>query len=244
MAVPLVSMQKGSEMAHLSYDKTNSSENDETNTTHSSLDNSVDSTKVSIAKAYFDLVKKGNSKSISVKDVVEHAGVSRMTFYYHFQDIYDLVDWSLRSIVEKTLKGATSVHEIWHILADDIVDVLENNRYGFLDCFQYLDDDILRRNFSQLFFEIAYASLKQDHRLDIYSTDDKRFLARLMSYCLLGILGDLLDHSTNVDVEDYIERFNRLVVGKMIPNHQSSDSTHTQKSHTYPKLTDHRRYNW
>lgn len=185
----------------------------------------VDSTKVLISKAYFDLVKKGTSKSISVKDVVEHAGVSRMTFYYHFKDIYDLVDWSLRTTIKQTLKDVQSVHDIWRVLADDMVELLENDTYGYLQCFQYLDEGILRRNFSELFYDLAYTSLQRDERLNIYDEDDKRFFARLITYCLSGILGDLLDHSTNVDVEDYIKRFGKLVVENLFPDpHASSQS--------------------
>ena len=32
---------------------------------------------------------------ITINDITEDCGVNRMTFYYHFKDIYDLVDLSL-----------------------------------------------------------------------------------------------------------------------------------------------------
>ncbi len=30
---------------------------------------------------------------ITVKDLVEICGVNRQTFYYHFDDVYDLLEW-------------------------------------------------------------------------------------------------------------------------------------------------------
>ena len=30
---------------------------------------------------------------ITISDIAEDCGISRMTFYYHFKDIYDLVEW-------------------------------------------------------------------------------------------------------------------------------------------------------
>ncbi len=30
---------------------------------------------------------------ITVKEIVNRCGVNRQTFYYHFRDIYDLLDW-------------------------------------------------------------------------------------------------------------------------------------------------------
>ncbi len=40
---------------------------------------------------------------ITINDITEDCGVNRMTFYYHFKDIYDLVDWIL---VGRRRKGA------------------------------------------------------------------------------------------------------------------------------------------
>ena len=31
---------------------------------------------------------------ITISDIAEECGISRMTFYYHFKDIYDLVEWT------------------------------------------------------------------------------------------------------------------------------------------------------
>ena len=40
------------------------------------------------------LLRKPLNK-ITISDITEDCGVNRMTFYYHFKDIYDLVDWIL-----------------------------------------------------------------------------------------------------------------------------------------------------
>lgn len=39
------------------------------------------------------LLKKPLNK-ITINDIAEDCGINRMTFYYHFQDIYDLVEWA------------------------------------------------------------------------------------------------------------------------------------------------------
>ena len=31
---------------------------------------------------------------ITINDIDEDCGINRMTFYYHFKDIYDLVEWA------------------------------------------------------------------------------------------------------------------------------------------------------
>ena len=39
------------------------------------------------------LLQKPLNKT-TVSDIAEDCGINRMTFYYHFKDIYDLVEWA------------------------------------------------------------------------------------------------------------------------------------------------------
>ena len=39
---------------------------------------------------------------ITINDIAEDCGINRMTFYYHFKDIYDLVEWSCQ---EDAMRG-------------------------------------------------------------------------------------------------------------------------------------------
>lgn len=50
------------------------------------------------------LLRKPLNK-ITINDITEDCGVNRMTFYYHFKDIYDLVDWILVEDATEALEG-------------------------------------------------------------------------------------------------------------------------------------------
>ena len=50
------------------------------------------------------LIRKPLDK-VTIKDITEDCGVNRMTFYYHFQDIYDLVEWMLYEEAIESMKG-------------------------------------------------------------------------------------------------------------------------------------------
>lgn len=51
--------------------------------------------KHSIAKASKKLMKNNNSRKLTVKDIVEECHITRQAFYYHFEDISDLMRWML-----------------------------------------------------------------------------------------------------------------------------------------------------
>jgi AcrR family transcriptional regulator len=45
------------------------------------------------ARALATLLKKETLEHITVKDIAESCNVTRQTFYYHFPDIYALIEW-------------------------------------------------------------------------------------------------------------------------------------------------------
>ena len=52
-------------------------------------------TRKSIMQAFIQLSSDKDFKSITVKDITQEALINRATFYYHFSDIYDLLEKAL-----------------------------------------------------------------------------------------------------------------------------------------------------
>lgn len=48
-----------------------------------------------IADTFMQLSREKNVDKITVKDLVERCGISRQTFYYHFQDLLEVIEWSM-----------------------------------------------------------------------------------------------------------------------------------------------------
>ena len=66
------------------------------------------STKRILALSLKKLLSKTPLDNITVAQLTDEAEVSRKTFYYHFHDIYDLVEWALvddgSRMIKETLK--------------------------------------------------------------------------------------------------------------------------------------------
>ena len=56
------------------------------------------------AKAIKTLIKKQPLDKVTVTDIVSTAGKTRQTFYRHFQDKYDLVNWYFEKLVLKSFE--------------------------------------------------------------------------------------------------------------------------------------------
>ena len=58
-----------------------------------------------------ELLTKSLDK-ITINELAEDCGISRMAFYYHFKDIYDLVEWVCVEDGTKALQGKKT-YENW-----------------------------------------------------------------------------------------------------------------------------------
>ena len=64
---------------------------------------------------------------ITVTDIAEDCGINRMTFYYHFRDIYDLVEWACQEDARRILDGKRT-YTTWQEGFRRILDGLIDNR--------------------------------------------------------------------------------------------------------------------
>ena len=60
-------------------------------------------TKQAITASFLKLLAEKPLDRITVKDIVEDCGVSRNSFYYHYQDIFDLMDEVVQTETGKAL---------------------------------------------------------------------------------------------------------------------------------------------
>ena len=60
--------------------------------------------KAAICRSASELLTKKRTKKLTVKDIVEECGITRQTFYYHFQDIPDLICYMMEQGSKELLK--------------------------------------------------------------------------------------------------------------------------------------------
>ena len=58
-------------------------------------------TRKAIMKCTLELAEKKSLKKITVKDIADECGITRSTFYYHFSDIYDVLDGVVQTKIDE-----------------------------------------------------------------------------------------------------------------------------------------------
>ena len=60
-------------------------------------------TKLQLEDAFKELLLEKIFHKITIKDFTDKCHISRIAFYYHFQDLYDLIEWILIEDARKAL---------------------------------------------------------------------------------------------------------------------------------------------
>ena len=84
-------------------------------------------TKRALEQSLKNLLLQKPLNKITISDIADDCGINRMTFYYHFKDIYDLVDWIMVEDAAKALEGRQSF-ENWTDAFLDILHQVQDNK--------------------------------------------------------------------------------------------------------------------
>lgn len=85
-----------------------------------------DFTKTLLVSSLKELMRIKPVEKISIRELTEKCGVNRQTFYYHFEDIYDLLRWmfqqeaiQLLQLREDALQWQGGLLQLFHYLEDN-----------------------------------------------------------------------------------------------------------------------------
>ena len=140
-------------------------------------------TKFAILKVFGDL-----AASRPVKDITDQCGISRNTFYYHYQDIYQVlkayVQYSAEHVIELMVEdegedGKAGLKEIRY---------LEANRELLCNLYRSAANEEVRnclQSASQIIFDRLIESVSQGMEVQ---AEDKKILSAVCQYTVRGIM--------------------------------------------------------
>lgn len=106
-------------------------------------------TKRALATSMKTLMCQTPFAKISVGDICEQCGMNRKSFYYHFRDKYDLVNWIYYTEFVEAMQQK-HYDESWEFLRDMCVYFYENRRF-YVNALKVEGQDSFREYFGQVF---------------------------------------------------------------------------------------------
>ena len=151
-------------------------------------------------------------KSFTINDITEECGVSRMTFYYHFKDIYDLVEWSFIEDAARALEGKKS-YDTWQEGFLNIFHAVLENKPFITNVYRSVSREQVELYLYKLVHDLIYNVVEEKAQGLHVPEEDKAFIADFYKYAFVGIMLDWIKNGMTEPPERIIERISILIQG-------------------------------
>lgn len=159
---------------------------------------------------------------ISVSEIIADCGVNRKTFYYHFQDIYALLKWTLEQETVEVLKNFDLLLNPEEAILF-VTDYVDNNSHILNCAYDSMGREEMKRFFYADFYGVVLSIIEglENEHTTVLSKDFKTYLTNFYSEALAGVLIDYFQNKDKINRDKLIE-YTLFVLKKSIPNIISS----------------------
>ena len=134
------------------------------------------------------LIQQKPLAKITISDIADDCGISRMTFYYHFKDIYDLVEWCILSDAEESAHSGVIVTDTWENELVTIFIVARMNKEFYLSLFNSMDRALAERYILRYTDKVAARIVEENLGALTTEEENRARLAEYYSHAIMGII--------------------------------------------------------
>ena len=149
------------------------------------------------------LLKKPLTK-ITINDLTTDCGISRMTFYYHFKDIYDLVEWACVEDGKKALRDKKT-YDTWQEGFAQIFEAVLENKPFIMNVYHSVRREKIESFLYKLTYQLIADVVEEKCFRDHLPETDKQFIADFYKYGFVGIMLDWIDRGMKEDYQKIVD---------------------------------------
>ena len=171
-------------------------------------------TKRALEQSLKNLLLKKPLTKITINDITEDCGINRMTFYYHFKDIYDLVEWSCLEDARKALEEKKT-YDTWQQGFLQIFEAVLENKPFIMNVYRCVHREQVEKYLKPLVDNLLLGVINEEAEGITVREEDREFIAQVYSYIFVGLMLDWIKDDMKENPEDIVERLAILIKGSI-----------------------------
>lgn len=183
-------------------------------------------TKQELSSALKKLMETKLINRITVRELVEACGVNRKTFYYHFEDIYALLKWTLEQEALSHFDQYDLVNENTSAV-EFMMDYISENLSMLQNIVRSIGRSELGRFFFKDIYQPVYKLVCEVEKLRGLHVDEgyKAFLSKFLTEAIAGVLLDCIERDA-LDSRQKLTRYITDTLSAAIPNSLEAAARH------------------
>ena len=171
-------------------------------------------TKRALEQSLKNLLLKKPLTKITVGDITEDCGINRMTFYYHFKDIYDLVEWSCLEDAKRALEEKKT-YDTWQQGFLQIFKAVQENKPFILNVYRCVHREQVEKYLQPLVDQLLLNVINEEAAGITVRDEDKQFIAQVYSYMFIGLMLAWIKDDMREDPQQIVEKLSKLIKGSV-----------------------------
>jgi len=170
-------------------------------------------TKKALAASLKQRMQHTALNKITVRELIEDCSINRKTFYYHFDDIYDLLHWTLAEEGVYIVKHFDLIND-YEAAISFVMDYVEQNDHILNCALDSMGRDHLKQFFYNDFIDIISNLIHElEAQLDHHLNDNFRmFLSNFYPQPIAGVLPEWIRHNNERDRESTINNISLIMM--------------------------------
>ena len=171
-------------------------------------------TKRALEQSLKNLLMKKPLTKITISDIADDCGINRMTFYYHFKDIYDLVEWSCLEDARRALED-NKTYDTWQQGLLQIFNAVRENKPFIMNVYRCVHKEQVEKYLNPLVDNLILGVIDEECVGMTVRDVDKSFIAQVYSYIFIGLMMDWIKADMREDPKEIVERLSKLIKGSV-----------------------------
>lgn len=159
-----------------------------------------------IMSTFMQLLENESLDKITVRDIVEECEINRNTFYYHYSDIYDLLDDVFRVETEKFLEQDVDDNTTFGEEYARAAQFVLKYRKAILHIYDSKKRDVLENYLETLAFSFINRFVKKESEGYVLSDDDVDYITGFYTHAIVGNTIEWIKRKLPSGQEKFIER--------------------------------------
>ena len=169
-------------------------------------------TKRALEQSLKNLLQQKPLSKITISDITEDCGISRMTFYYHFKDIYDLVEWACAEDAARALQNKKT-YDTWQQGFVQIFHAVRENKVFVMNVYRCVNREQVEKYLVPLTDQLIMGVITERAAGMTVREADQQFIAQVYSYAFVGIMLDWIRDDMRADPEELVNRLAMVIHG-------------------------------
>lgn len=167
-------------------------------------------TKRAIEQSLKNLLLKKPLNKITINDIAEDCGISRMTFYYHFKDIYDLVEWVCLEDAKRALENKKE-DDTWQGALLQIFETVRENKPFVMNVYRCVRQEQVEKYLKPQVDNLVLRIINAESASKRVKDSDKEFIARVYSHVFVGVMLDWIKEDMSAEPKQIVARLSVLL---------------------------------